>query len=61
MPREFNVHVTPLGMDDWKRMPGLSKDSSYDPFSVVDFSLDPFTVTSPNHDYDSFADYCKRF
>ena len=61
MPWEFSVHVTPLGVDDWKLMPGLSKDSSYDPFSVVDFSLDPFTVTGPSRDYNSFADFCKPF
>ena len=53
MPRDFNVHVTPLGMDNWKLIPGLSKNSSCHPFSVVNFSLDPFTVTSPNHDYNS--------
>lgn len=45
------VHITPLGEDDWKLVPGLS----------ADFNRYPFTVVHHNSEYHSFSESCESY
>lgn len=53
--------MTPLGEDNWRLAPGLSRTPFYAPFSVVDFNLYPFTVINHKDNYNRFADFCESF
>lgn len=55
------VHMTPLGEDSWKPMPGLSYTLLYVSFSIANCNRYPLTLIHLNHDYSGFAELCGSF
>lgn len=53
------LHVTLLGADTWKLLPGFSWTLPHAPFLFPDFYLYLFAVTNYKHEYDFFFEFCK--
>lgn len=50
--QELNMsHVTPLGEDSWRLVPGFFWSSPHAPLLCADFALYPFAIINHNHHY----------
>lgn len=52
------LHMTPLGADTWKLMPGFSWTLPHTLLPFVDFSLYLFAVINYKHEYSCIFAYC---
>jgi len=61
-PGELSVvPMTPVGEDNWKLAPGLSRTLPYAPFAFVDFSVYPFALKNCSHEYICSSEFCESF